>query len=355
MGSMVSPKVTSHMIVNSTFKPARWLTNPHLQTLYSTIIPRSAAVIDDDERLELPDGDFIDLAWATKGLSHDTPLVVLLHGLGGGVRSAYVAGLLRALNASGYRGVLMYFRGASAEPNRLPRVYHSGETGDLTYVLNLLHRREPGTKKAVVGVSLGGNVLLKWLGETGSQSLIQAAVAVSVPFQLEMVADRINQGFSRIYQASLLRKLRAICLRKIDLVNTQLPLTEQDLRSLKTIRAFDEKITAPLHGFKNGQSYYQEASSRQYLGGIETPTLILHALDDPFMLPQAIPEENELSEHVTLELSQYGGHVGFISGDRLGLARHWLEERIPEFLSQVGYSSRSYCQMWCTASGGFPV
>ncbi len=322
------------MIINSSFKPAWWLTNHHVQTIYSTIASRPSAPIDRNERIELPDGDFIDLAWATNGLSHDTPLVVLLHGLGGSVHSAYVAGLLRAFNHAGYRGVLMHFRGASDEPNRLPRAYHSGETGDLTYVLEYLHRREPGTKKAAVGVSLGGNVLLKWLGEMGSQTLIQAAVAVSVPFQLEMVAERINQGFSRIYQARLLRNLRAVFLKKIDIVNTQLPLSERDLRSLKTIRAFDERITAPLHGFKTGLSYYQEASSRQYLGGIATPTLIIHALDDPFMIPQAIPEVKELSKHITMELSRHGGHVGFISGDSLGRVQYWLEERIPEFLRE---------------------
>lgn len=322
------------MIVNSTFKPAWWLTNPHAQTMYSTIIQRPAAAIDHYERLELPDGDFIDLAWATNGLSHDTSLVLLLHGIGGNVHSAYVAGLLRAFNHAGYRGVLMHFRGASHDTNRLPRVYHSGETGDLTYVLEYLHRREPDTKKAVVGVSLGGNVLLKWLGEMGAQSLIQAAVAVSVPFQLEMVAERLNKGFSRIYQARILRMMRSVYSKKLDLVNTQLPLSERELRSLKTILAFDDRITAPLHGFKNGLSYYQETSSRQYLGGIATPALIIHALDDPFMIPQAIPEVKELSNHITMELSRHGGHVGFISSDSLGRVQYWLEERIPEFLMQ---------------------
>ena len=317
------------MIINSTFKPAWYLSNAHAQTIYPTFARRSKAAIDYYERLELPDGDFIDLAWATNGLKAESPLVVLLHGLGGSVDSVYVAGLLRSFNHAGYRGVLMQFRGSSGVPNRLPRAYHSGETGDLAYLLECLHQREPSTKKAVVGVSLGGNVLLKWLGETGAQPLIHAAVAVSVPFQLNIVAERINKGFSRIYQAYLLKKLRTLFLEKLALVNRQLPLTKHDLLSIKTIREFDERITAPLHGFKNADAYYREASSRQYLSGIVTPTLIIHASDDPFMVPEVVPEEKHLSTDILFELSQQGGHVGFISRNNT----NWLEQRIPCFLA----------------------
>ena len=320
------------MILISTFKPAWCLTNAHAQTIYSTLARRSEAAIDHNERLELPDGDFIDLAWATNGLSAESPLVVLLHGLGGSVDSVYVAGILQSVNHAGYRGVLMQFRGASGEPNRLPRAYHSGETGDLDYLLKCLQQREPCTKKAVVGVSLGGNVLLKWLGETGAQSLIQAAVAVSVPFQLDLVTERINKGFSRLYQAHLLRKLRAVFLKKLAIVNTQLPLTKEELFSIKTLRAFDESITAPLHGFKNAEAYYFDSSSKRYLNGIATPTLIVHALDDPFMVPEAVPDAKDLSADVLLELSQHGGHVGFIAGKNPNNLTHWLEQRIPDFL-----------------------
>lgn len=322
------------MIINSTFKPAWYLSNAHAQTIYPTFARRSKAAIDHYERLELPDGDFIDLAWAVNGLKADTPLVVLLHGLGGSLHSVYVSGLLQSFNQAGYRGVLMQFRGSSGVPNRLPRAYHSGETGDLTYLLECLHQREPGTKKAVVGVSLGGNVLLKWLGETGSQSMIHAATAVSVPFQLNLVAERINKGFSRVYQTYLLKKLRSLFLEKLALVNTQLPLSKHDLLSINTIREFDERITAPLHGFKNADTYYREASSKQYLSGIATPTLIIHALDDPFMVPEVIPEDKHLSTDILFELSKQGGHVGFIGENN----SHWLEQRIPNFLSNHLYS-----------------
>lgn len=320
------------MIIKSSFKPAWWLANPHVQTIYPTLVNHAKAPIDSNERIELPDGDFIDLAWAQNGLSPESPLVVLLHGLGGGVHSPYVPGLLRAFNKIGFRGVLMHFRGASEEPNRLPKAYHSGETHDLHYIIEFLAEREPQTKKAIIGISLGGNVLLKWLGEIEKQSLIQAAVAVSVPFQLEVVANKVNRGFSRLYQASILRKLRAVMLNKLMLNNGYYPFTAEDLQSLKTFLEFDERITAPLHGFQNAHNYYEIASSRQYLRKIATRTLIIHALDDPFMTPKVIPRTHECSKYVTLELSKHGGHVGFIASKGLGRVEYWLEERIPEFL-----------------------
>lgn len=318
------------MIIDSDFKPAWWLRNSHAQTLFATLTRRIKAPVDRVERFELPDGDFIDLAWAENGLSPDAPLVILLHGLGGGVNSRYVPGLLREFNQCGWRGVLMHFRGASHEPNRLLRAYHSGDTADVDYLLNALNAREPHVKKAIVGVSLGGNVLLKWLGEKGPQSLVQAAVAVSVPFQLRMAADRMNKGMSRIYQAHLLKKLRQVFSQKKQQFDP-LPLFE-NLQSLRCFWTFDEEVTAPLHGFNNVHTYYRQASSRQYLRNISTPTLVIHALDDPFMTPEAIPTEKELSDNVTLEISTKGGHVGFIAGPIMGKPVYWLDRRIPAYL-----------------------
>ncbi len=316
------------MIIHSEFKPAFWLTNMHGQTLYRTLTHRMNTAVDSYERLELPDGDFIDLAWKVNGLGNDAPLIILLHGLGGNINSAYVSTLFNAFNKSGYRAVLMNFRGASGEPNRLPRFYHGGDTADLAYFLNVLKLREPATKKAVVGISLGGNVLLKWLGEASPQSLIDAAVAVSVPFQLHNVVQKINKGFSRLYQAHLLEKLRAVFLQKLDVVNSQLPLSKEKLYSIKSLYEFDAQITAPLHGFVSAAEYYQKSGSRQYLSQITTPTLIIHALDDPFMTPDILPTAGELSSDILLELSQHGGHVGFIGEKK----QYWLEQRIPNFL-----------------------
>ncbi|MGL5742693.1 MAG: hydrolase [Legionella sp.] len=316
------------MIIHSEFKPAWWLTNRHGQTLYRTFTNVVKAPIDVNERIELPDGDFIDLAWAINGVNDKSPLIILLHGLGGSVRSAYVASLFNAFNQLGYRAVLMNFRGASGQPNRLPRAYHGGDTADFAYFLNLLKQREPTTKKAVVGISLGGNVLLKWLGETGTQSLIDAGIAVSVPFELHRVTEQMNKGLSRFYQSHIVGNLQSIFLQKLDIINEQLPLSKQKLFSLKTLYEFDAQITAPLHGFANVDAYYQQSSSRQYLGSITTQTLIIHALDDPFMTTKILPTPHELYPNVCLELSQYGGHVGFISTR----AQCWLEQRIAAFL-----------------------
>lgn len=320
------------MIADSSFRPAWWLINAHAQTIYPTLMRRLASPIDNRERFELPDGDFIDLAWAVNGLNNEAPLVVLLHGLGGDVASPNVAGLLHSFNHRGWRGVFMHFRGASHEANRLPRAYHSGYTADIDCLLHTLAKREPHTKKAVVGVSLGGNMLLKWLGEQGSQSLVQAATAVSVPFQLQLVSDRVKQGFSRVYQAYFLRCLRQIFERKLACHGDLLPPATKSMESLRNFWIFDEHIIAPLYGYPNVHAYYREASSRQYLVNIKTPTLIIHALDDPMMTPDAIPQIGELSEDITFELSGKGGHVGFISGCIPGKPVYWLDQRIPEFL-----------------------
>lgn len=322
------------MIIESTFKPAWWLANAHAQTVYATLTRRTRAPIDAIERVELPDGDFLDLAWAVNGLSASAPLVILLHGLGGGVHSTYVAGLLRAFNQHGWRGVLLQFRSASAVLNRLPRAYHSGDTGDFDTVMRLLCEREPNTKKAAVGISIGGNVLLKWLGEQTHRAPLHSAVAVSVPFQLKSVADRMNQGFSRVYQAYLLRKLRGVFQQKIaQHPDSGLPSAEK-LQSMRCFWTFDDQVTAPLHGFAHVHDYYRKASSLPYLQRIATPTLMIHALDDPFMSPVIIPTASELSAHTVLEISRKGGHVGFITGHIPGCPNYWLDERIPNFLHQ---------------------
>lgn len=324
------------MIRKSDFKPAWWLPNAHLQTIYPTLMRRVKSPVDLMERLELEDGDFIDLAWAINGLAEDTPLVVFLHGLGGSMDSVYAAGLMKAFNLCGWRSVLMHFRGASKEPNRLPRAYHSGDTADFDYLLKLLDKREPETQKAAVGVSLGGNALLKWLGEKGSQSLIKAAVAVSVPFQLNLVADRINRGFSKVYQEYLLRRMRKVFEQKKTRYSEEtMPQVLRDLHKWQCFWTFDENVTAPLHGFRHVHHYYRESSSLHYLTKIKTPTLIIHAKDDPFMMPALIPREEQLSENIILELSDKGGHVAFISGNIPAKPVFWLEQRIPDYLKKV--------------------
>ena len=311
------------MITSSAFRPAWWLPGPHLQTIYPSLLrPRRHPELKR-ERLELPDGDFVDLDWTQ---NDGRALVLVLHGLEGSLESHYTGGILGELYAAGYRAVMMYFRGCSGVPNRLARSYHSGDTADLQTVLAHLARRIGPKPLAVIGYSLGGNVLLKALGEGAGMDAVSTAVAVSVPFDLDRAAWRLQQGFSRIYQRYLLDKLRRSYRAKLP--GHTMPVSSERLGALDSFRLFDNEVTAPLHGFRDVDDYYGRSSSRQYLQAITTPTLVLHAADDPFVPGDAIHTDSELGSGVTLELSRHGGHVGFVEGGVPFRAHYWLERRI---------------------------
>jgi predicted alpha/beta-fold hydrolase len=320
------------MIIESEFRPAPWLKNPHLQTIFAASLRPSPRLSVRRERIDLPDGDFLDLDWVDGGVPAGSPIVLVLHGLTGSIKSKYARGLMRQAHARGWRAVLMHFRGASGEPNRLPRGYHSGETSDVDYVARLLRQREPQAPLAAVGYSLGGNVLLKWLGEQGAAVPVRTAVAVSVPFDLRLCAASIREGFSRIYQDRLLRLMRASVHLKFQRIEPPIPLP--DLRRLRDFFEYDAAVTAPLHGFAGVDDYYDSCSSRHYLKGVRVPTLVLHAKDDPFMSPDVVPRADELSGQVTIELSAHGGHVGFVAAGARSQPLFWLEERIPAHLAQ---------------------
>jgi predicted alpha/beta-fold hydrolase len=314
----------------SQFKAAWWLKNAHLQTIWPTVT-RSKIELDlRRERFELTDGDFLDIDWL--GEDQRKPIVVVLHGLGGSVESPYVPGMLQAIQESGWRAALMHFRGASEEHNRMARAYHAGETTDLAEFIQSIRRREPDTEIACVGYSLGGNVLLKWLGETGERNPLTAAIAVSVPFEFHKVIQRFNKGFSKFYSKYLLQQLRGEVVDKFE--NTYAPIDVEKLKKASSFIEFDESYTAPLHGFDSPYDYYQRASSRQYLKDICVPTLIIHAKDDPFMTPDSVPDESDIADCVTLEISETGGHVGFVTGNWPWQAEYWLDKRIPEFFKK---------------------
>jgi predicted alpha/beta-fold hydrolase len=317
------------MIKQSTFKPAWWLPGPHLQTLWPLTRRRRPDPQMREERIELPDGDFLDITW----LGHNTgPTVLLLHGLEGSIQSHYAATLMSALNTREFNLVFMHFRGCSGEPNRLPRGYHFGETCDLGFMVDLIGERLKRPLDAVVGFSLGGNVLLKWLGVQAGDCPLKTAIAVSVPFLLSDSATRMNQGLSKYYQAHLMKSMKRSYREKFSHIPSPLSV---DVGQLQSFWAFDEQITAPLHGFAGAEEYYAKSSSRQYLGRIAVPTLILHARDDPFMWPDTVPADTELSNTVTLELSDHGGHVGFVSGALPWRPHYWLEQRIIEHLESM--------------------
>lgn len=315
------------MITSSQFKPAWWLPGTHAQTLWPSLMRRPVEVELTTERLTLPDADFIDLVW-TKGDSEK--IVIVLHGLEGSIDSSYSKGILSAIKEKGWSVVLMHFRGCSGEHNLKDRGYHSGETCDLRFIIETLKKRHPKSTLCAVGYSLGGNVLLKYLGEYQDKSELVAATAISVPYLLSICSDKLEKGFSRIYQRHLINRLINKTQSKFE--NRNPPFERKNIRSWNTFQLFDHHVTAPLHGFKSGADYYEKSSSRQYLKHITTPTLLIHSSDDPFMTAKVIPEENDLSEAVTLELSNKGGHVGFISGKSPWNAKYWLEQRIPEFL-----------------------
>lgn len=314
-------------IIESKFRPAWWLRGAHAQTLWPSFFRQRHLPPLTWERVELDDGDFIDLAWSGPG---DGKIVLFMHGLEGSLHSHYAGGIMRQLINHGFRVCFMHFRGCSGEPNRLASSYHSGKTEDPAQILEHIRSSQGAHVHAAVGVSLGGNVLLKWLGEQGALCTLKKAVAVSVPFQLEHAARRMTRGLSRIYQRHLISRLQDKYQKKFSGID---PVLDCDVTRLATFHQFDDQVTAPLHGFDGVQDYYARCSSRQFIPGIRVPTLILHARQDPFMFPDTAPTADELPENVWLEMPEHGGHVGFISGWIPGRADYWGEERIASWLA----------------------
>ena len=314
-------------MASTDFKPAWWLRSPHLQTLWPVFFKKRHELDLLPEQVELDDGDFIDLCWSKKD-SEKT--VLILHGLEGDINSHYINGIIHQLQRAGYRPVLMHFRGCSGRINRLARAYHSGETGDLAYIVEHLRKVTGRYPYAAIGYSLGGNVLLKWLGETSEKNPLKKAVAVSVPFRLHDAAARLQMGLSKIYREHLLKSLRKTYIEKFKKLKSPIDV---DVSQLKSFWDYDDKVTAPLHGFTGAQDYYDRCSSRQYLHAISVPTRIIHSLDDPFMFDTTAPAVDELSPDIDLLLTRGGGHVGFVAGASPLRPVYWCENRIVEFIT----------------------
>lgn len=330
---MISPSSTG-----GDFTPPRWLRNAHVQTLLANKPLRwPAAPTVDDTRYELPDGDVVRLVRSMAAASPPgpQPRVVVLHGLAGGYDSAYARDLFSGFAEAGLEGHLLHFRGCGGVMNRLPRGYHAGDTADLQHYVQYLRRQAPSVPVLAVGYSLGANVLLKYLGEQGERSGLDGAVAVSVPFLLDDACTSISSGFARLYHQVLLARLKHAMRQKFaGSAAGDAPFDLAVLDRVKSLKAFDHEVTAPMHGFHSADHYYGVASCRQYLGGIRTPTLVLHAADDPFQSPAGIPREQELAAAVELRLTRYGGHVGFVeprADGRAGL-RSWLRPQILRWL-----------------------
>ena len=319
------------------FHSPPWLRGRHLQTVAGALRPLLKLALRR-ERLELADGDFLDLDWleGASPAGTRTPLLLVLHGLEGSSEATYARALLQQAQQRGWGGVCLNFRSCSGEPNRRLRSYHSGASDDLERVITWLRERHAGPLFCA-GVSLGANALVKWLGEQGeaARGRVQAAVAISAPFDLDLCARALDGPglWALLYRTRFLRTLLAKARAKA--LRFPGELSAARLRGLSTLRAFDDVVTAPVHGFAGAADYYVRCSSGPLVPAVRVPLLALSALDDPFIPPAALPvEAAKANPLVTLELSERGGHVGFVDGPPWRL-RGWAEARAAEWLESV--------------------
>ena len=312
----------------------RWLAGAHAQTIYPAL-RRPPAITFRRERVDTPDGDFVDFDWqdANAG-APGTPAVVLFHGLEGNSASHYARALMARLHAIGWRGVVPHFRGCSGEPNRMPRAYHSGDHAEIGWMLATVRARLPAAPLYAVGVSLGGSALLNWLGREQERAgaMLVAAAAVSAPLDLAAAGIAIGQGLNRIYARHFLSTL----VPKALAMAARFPgtLDAAAVRRATSMYAFDEVVTAPLHGFAGADDYWRRASSKPWLKGVAVPTLVLNARNDPFIPARSLPGAASVSAAVTLEQPEHGGHAGFAMAPFPGRL-DWLPSRLLQFFART--------------------
>ena len=317
-----------------TFRAPRWLPNRHAQTVFGAMVRLPISLPLSRQRWELPDGDFLDID-RLDGPSADAPVVVVCHGLEGSSRAGYVRGLMRELMRHRLGAVAINFRGCSGELNRLPRFYHSGETGDLAFVVDKLLAERPGRALGLAGFSLGGNVVAKFMGERGDAlpPEVRAGAVVSVPFDLSQCCDALDGPgvMAWVYRERFLRRLRAKVAAKARRVAGLDPAGAFAARNL---RDFDDRVTAPLHGFAGAADYYERSSSAQFLPAVRRPLFILAAADDPFIPAAAIPRaQAKANPRLMLEEFEAGGHVAFVHGPPWS-PRRYAERRVADVLAQ---------------------
>jgi uncharacterized protein len=317
------------------YSPAWWIPGGHLQTLWGKLFRRQTPALTVLERWDTPDGDFLELHRLTA--RRDAPRLLLLHGLEGTVRSHYAQALLNEAARRGWGADLLIFRSCGSELNLTRRFYHSGETGDVAFILDRILDEFPASQLALVGVSLGGNVLLKFLGERGEDlpPQLKAAAAISVPFDLARSSMRVNRGFSKFYQRFFLNSLRKKAQEKA----RRFPdLASRDgIAALRTLEDFDNLITGPLHGFRDAQDYYARSSSLPYLKNIRLKTLLFSAVDDPLLPAEVLDEVREVARYnpaLEVDFVDKGGHAGFITGSVPWRPFYYAEYRVGEFFAE---------------------
>jgi predicted alpha/beta-fold hydrolase len=311
------------------FEPPRWLRGRHAQTVFGTLLRPGPRLPLRRERWELADGDFLDVDHLEGPAA--APLLVVLHGLEGSSSSHYVRGLLAQARKRGWRGMALNFRSCSGEPNRLLRSYHSGETGDLTEAVRRVRAGSGPAPLLFAGCSLGGNVLVKWLGEQGAEAKVRAAAAISVPFDLQQSARALDApgAMSFVYRTRFLHSLKRKALEK---ARTFPRIDAARVRSARTLFEFDEALTGPVHGFAGAEDYWAQSSSGPFVARVRVPLLLLSAEDDPFIPAACLPREAAAANPcVTLEIWPRGGHLGFVAGPYLPW--FWAEWRAAEFLA----------------------
>ncbi len=317
------------LIGNSNYRAPSWLPGGHMQTIFPALFRRLPHVTTRRERLELADGDFIDLEWAEQGRPR---LAILCHGLEADTRTDYIQGMAAALIRHGWDVLAWNFRGCGGSPNRMLRMYHSGATEDLHEVVSHALSRHPAKCVDLVGFSLGGNLVLKYLGERPAElpPQIHRAVAFSVPCDLACSSRQLARRSNWLYMERFLRKMRAKLRAKALMFPGQLELA--GLRRIRDFQEFDDCYTAPIHGFRDAADYWALNSCRQFLPTIRLPTLLVNALNDPFLGPGCHPfEEAEASSCFYFEAPETGGHVGFSPSG--GAGEYWAETRAIEFLT----------------------
>jgi hypothetical protein len=319
-----------------TFKPARLLANPHLQTLWPTFCRDLPEVQRREEKLLLPDGDHLWLHWGAAPVANGV-VVAILHGITGSSDSPYARGLQHRLDQRGIASVVINARGNAGRYNSRAECSYAGETNDIDAALRHLGEQHRATKIVAIGYSLGGSRLLNYLVEERCSAALVAAATVCVPLDLGVCARRLDQGFSRVYRRHLLNELITdFAARRAHLrahFPAQAPRFDAlgELTGIRNFVDYDNRVIAPLYDFKDADDYYRQCSTLPKLHGIKVPTLMIQAADDPFMTPAVLPAAAQLSDDITLEVSRHGGHVGFVGGS-LRQPVYWLESRLLQWL-----------------------
>lgn len=316
------------------YRPPLLLRNQHFSTIYPALFRKVKAINYQRERIDTPDGDFLDLDWSRKGSS---TLLIAVHGLEGDSDSQYIRGLALAANAKGWDAMALNLRNCSGAPNRLYSSYHSGKSDDLNLVIDHIRATSQYENIVLTGFSLGGNISLKFAGEQSEKlkGRVQAVAAISVPTNLEASAHHLRRFSNRLYLLRFLKSLKRKAAEKVERFPDQATFSIDDLRRVRNFTDYDNLYTAPAHGFRDAKDYWTRCSSAQFIPDIAVPTLIINAQDDPFLPEACYPHQQAKSNpNVRLEAPRYGGHVGFATNHRLK-GPLWQETRIVEYFDGV--------------------